>query len=227
MVRFFKERWFYVFMDEKFFGRLRERVLPYFEGTNPCHDFYHVDRVMRIAMKIGEKEDCDLEILRMAVLLHDVARKEQDDCRGGVCHAKKGGEIACDILTEMGCSEDEIERVVHCVEAHRNRGEGKAESVEARVLHDSDKLDAIGAIGIGRSFSFSGSRGSFVHISDFDLTTDEEYGEKDCAYREFLVSHVDMKGKMLTESGREIAESRQSFMREFFDRLNREVRGEL
>lgn len=214
-------------MDKEFFERLREKVLPYFEGTNPCHDFHHVDRVLSLAVKIGEKEGVDLEILKVAVLLHDVARKEQDDCKGAICHAERGGEIAREILKEFGYCEEKIERVVHCVESHRNRGDKVVESVEAKVLYDADKLDAIGAIGIGRSFSFSGSRGSYVHVSDFDLTSDEEYGEEDCAYREFLVSQVDMADKMLTESGKEIARGRQEFMRDFFERLKGEVDGEL
>ncbi len=213
--------------SEEFFERLREKVVPYFEGTDPCHDFHHVDRVLSLSMTIGEKEGADLDILRTAVLLHDVARREQDESKGEVCHAKRGGEIAREILGELGYSEDKIEKVVHCVEAHRNRGENKANSVEAKALYDADKLDAIGAIGIGRAFSFSGSRGSFVHVSDFDLTSDEEYGEKDCAYREFLVSHTNMRDKMLTESGCKIAKGRQSFMMEFFERLNREVEGDI
>ena len=214
-------------MNEEFFEKLREKVLPYFEGADPCHDFHHIDRVMSLAMMIGEKEGVDLDILRAAVLLHDVAHKEQDESRGRICHAERGGEIAGEILIELGCSEDEISKIVYCVESHRFRGDGVPESVEARVLYDADKLDGVGAIGIGRAFSFYGSRGSCVHTSDFDLTTDEEYGEKDCAYREFLVKLVKVKDKMLTEEGGRIAEKRHEFMVDFFDRLNDEVEGKV
>ncbi|MBU2576191.1 MAG: HD domain-containing protein [Nanoarchaeota archaeon] len=214
-------------MEEEFFGKLREKILPYFEGVNPCHDISHTERVLNLALAIGEEEGANLEILEVAVLLHDVARKEQDESRGTVCHAGRGGEMAKEILDELGYPLDKIEKVVHCIETHRFRKGNVPESVEAKVLYDSDKLDSIGAIGIGRAFSFSGYLGSHVHFLDLDLTDDEEYGEKDCAYREFLTKLLKVKDKMLTERGRELAEERHDFMVEFFDRINKEVGGEL
>ncbi len=212
-------------MDGEFFDRLRLRVLPYFEKNNPCHDFYHVDRVLGLAMRIGKREGADIDILRMAVLLHDVARGEQDESLGVVCHAERGGEIAREILLEFGCEEDVVDRVVHCVEAHRNRQHKVPESVEAKVLYDADKLDGIGAIGVLRLASFSGDIGSIVHDPNVVPENTKSYSKDDSAYREFLVSHVGFGDKMLTESGREVAVERQRFMGEFFDRANREVLG--
>jgi len=214
-------------MDDEFFDRLRGRVLVYFEGTNPCHDISHVDRVLKLALRLGESEGADLEIVWAAALLHDVARKEQDELGGMVCHAERGGELARDILKEMGISEESIKKVVHCVETHRFRKENIPESVEAMVLYDADKLDAIGAIGILRAGSFSGSIGANVHDTSIDIENTEAYGKDDSAYREFLVKLVKVKDKMLTVSGREIAVGRHDFMVEFFDRLNKEVEGEL
>ena len=214
-------------MDEDFFDRLRERVLSYFEGINPCHDISHTDRVLKLALHIGEKEGADLEIVRAAALLHDVARREQDESRGKVCHAERGGELAVVILREMGISEESIEKVVRCVETHRFRKENIPESIEAKVLYDADKLDSIGAIGIGRAFSFSGSLGSSVHVPNVDVDDSEEYGNNDCACREFLVRLVKVRDKMFTNASREIAEERHDFMVEFFDRLDKEVEGEL
>ena len=75
-------------MEEEFFNKLREKVLPYFEGTNPCHDICHADRVLSLVLAIGGKEGADLEILKVVALLHDVARKEQDESRGKICHAE-------------------------------------------------------------------------------------------------------------------------------------------
>jgi len=144
-------------MNDEFFEKLRVKVLPYFEKCNPAHDVSHTDRVLNLALKIGEKEGADLEILKIACLLHDVARHEQDDSKGVICHAERGGEMAREILGELNYSEDKIGKVVHCIETHRFRKGHAPESIEAKVLYDSDKLDGIGAIGIGRSFSFSGS----------------------------------------------------------------------
>lgn len=214
-------------MKEGFFEKLREKILSYFEGINPCHDLSHTERVLNLALAIGEKEGADLEILEVATLLHDVARKEQDECSGAICHAERGGELAGEILKELKFPEDKIDKVVHCVETHRFRKGHAPESIEAKILYEADKLDSIGAIGIGRAFSFAGTRGSHVHFLDLDLTEDEEYGEKDCAYREFLVKLLKVKDKMITESGKELAGERHDFMVEFFDRINKEVRGEL
>jgi len=88
-------------------------------------------------------------------------------------------------------------------------------------------LDSIGAIGIARNFSFSGSLGSKVHVSDLDLENSKEYGEDDCGHREFLVKLVKVKDKIMTETGKEIAEERHDFMVEFHDRLIKEVAGKL
>ncbi len=214
-------------MEEEFFDKLREKVLPYFEGINPCHDICHTDRVLSLALAIGEKEGADLEILKVAVLLHDVARKEQDESRGEICHAERGGELAWEILREMGYPYDKIVKVVHCVETHRFRNEKIPESVEAKVLFDADKLDGIGGIGILRATSFAGHIGAVVHNPDVDVENTKPYSKDDSAYREFFAKLVRVKEKMLTGEGKKIAEGRHEFMVEFFDRVNKEVRGEL
>jgi len=142
------------------FDEIKEKVILASEGINPCHDFMHTERVLNLALHIGEKEGADLEIITLSALLHDIARKEQDESKGKICHAQRGAELAKDILKEKGMDEDKINRVIHCIEAHRFRNGCIPESIEAKVLSDADKLDAIGAIGIGRAFSFSGHIGA-------------------------------------------------------------------
>jgi len=214
-------------MEEKFFDDLKEKVQVYFEGVNPCHDFDHTERVMNLALHIGEKEDVDLEILRLSVLLHDIARKEQDESNGKVCHAERGAEIAREVLEKAGYDENKINKIVHCIETHRFRKDNKPETKEAMILFDADKLDGIGGVGIGRAFSFAGHIGALIHDPDIDVENTEAYSKEDTAYREFLVKLVKVKDKMLTEEGKKIAEERHKFMIDFFDRLNKEVRGEL
>ena len=213
-------------MEEEFFDKLREKVLPYFDEINPCHDICHTDRVLNLALVIGEKEKADLEILKVAVLLHDVARREQDESVGKICHAERGAELARGILEEIGYLDEKIGQVVHCVETHRFRNEKVPESAEAKVLFDADKLDGIGAIGILRAASFSGHIGSVVHNSDVDIEKTKAYSKDDSTYREFLEKLIKVKDKMLTDEGKRIAEERHEFMVEFFDRVNKEVGGE-
>ena len=116
---------------------------------------------------------------------------------------------------------------MHCIECHRFRKNKPPISIEAKILFDADKLDSIGAIGIGRAFSFAGGVGARLHIKDIDITKTKEYSVDDCAYREFLVKLIKLKDRMLTKEGKRIAKERHNFMVEFFDRLNKEVDGEL
>lgn len=135
-------------MDEEFYIKLKERILPYFEGTNPAHDFMHTERVMTMALKIAKLEDADLEIVKISALLHDIARKQQDESCGKICHAQRGAELAKEILKEFNYPEDKMEKICHCIESHRARNNNIPKTKEAMVLFDADKIDGLGAIGV-------------------------------------------------------------------------------
>lgn len=209
----------------KMIEKIKQEVKKELEGINPCHDIMHTERVLDLALSIGKKEKCDFEILELAALLHDIARKKQDESNGEICHAKEGAKMARKILERYDYDEDKIDRIVHCIETHRFRNNKIPESKEAKALYDADKLDSIGAIGIGRAFSFSGSIGSYVHNPNIDIDKTRWYTKEDCAYREFLVILSKIKDKMLTNEGKRIAEERHKYMVDFFDRLNKEVKG--
>jgi uncharacterized protein len=176
---------------------------------------------------MGEIENADMEVLQLAAILHDIGREEQDASEGRVCHAAIGAVMAQEILEEHGLPGDKIDKVVHCIATHRFRG-GKAPlSKEAKILFDADKLDAIGAIGIGRAFVFAGEVGAKVHNKDVDVEQTKAYSEEDTAYREYLVKLRKIKDNILTAEGKKLAEGRHQFMVGFFNRLNKEVDGEL
>ena len=99
--------------------------------------------------------------------------------------------------------------------------------MEAQILYDADKLDAIGAIGTGRNFSFAGHLGAKVHDKNVNLDKSAEYTQDDTAYREYMVKLRHIKDKIITDEGKKIAEGRHNFQEEFFKRLNKEVDGEL
>ena len=214
-------------MDEEFFDRLREKVNGFMEGVDPCHDIMHVDRVVAMAMVIGRKEGANLEIVRAAALLHDVARREQDESKGRVCHAERGGELASEILREMGISEEIIEKIVRCVKVHRFRKGNVPESVEARVLYDADKLDALGAIIIARVFARSGETGSPLH--DPNIKQDDVYTSSVTT----AINHFHEKILKITpdtfhtEAAKEIAEKRYPYTKQFIERFLKEWDGEI
>ena len=100
-------------------------------------------------------------------------------------------------------------------------------SKEAKILFDADKLDSIGAIGIGRAFLFAGEIGAKLHNKDVDIDKTKPYTKEDTAYREYMIKLRKVKERMLTDEGKHIAKERHKFMVEFFDRLNKEVDGNL
>lgn len=196
-----------------------------FDGARGSHDWDHTERVLHLCLRIGKREKADLFVLKLAAVLHDIGRAEEDRSNGRPCHAEAGAERARTILAKHGLPEDLIGRVVHCIAAHRYRKTVKPETLEARVLFDADKLDSIGAVGIGRAFLFAGEVGARLHDKDIDVEKTKPYTKDDTAFREFLVKLRHVKDRMTTAEGRRIARQRHAFMRDFFSRLNKETDG--
>jgi uncharacterized protein len=191
------------------------------------HGWDHAERVWNLCRHIGDAEGADLEILRPAAYLHDIGRPDEKASGGEVCHATAGAARARVILQENGYDGDQIDRIVHCIASHRFRRNGEQPAtLEARVLFDADKLDAIGAVGIGRAFLFAGEVGARLHNPEADILATQPYSSEDTAFREFSVKLKKVKGRMLTETGRQLAEDRHRFMVSYFDRLTEEVHGE-
>ncbi|NQU79228.1 HD domain-containing protein [Candidatus Woesearchaeota archaeon] len=205
--------------------RIREDVEQRFDSARGSHDWEHTERVYNLCVSIGEKEGADMDLLKIAALLHDIGREEQDKAKGKVCHAERGAEIASEILKQHGLDDEKVDRITHCIQCHRFRNSNIPQSTEAKVLFDADKLDAIGAVGIGRAFLFSGEVGARLHNPDVDIEKTEEYTREDTAYREYMVKLRKIKDRMLTEEGRRVAEDRHQFMVDFFNRINDEVKG--
>ncbi len=210
------------------FETIKLEARKYFVGSDGCHDFEHTMRVYNLCMHIGKTENADLDILSYAAILHDIARQEQDAVKGKICHAERGGEIAKELLKKHGFPEDKILKITHCIETHRSRGSKIPVSKEAQILYDSDKLDGIGAVGIGRAFMFAQNVGAKLHNEKgIDIEKTKAYSEEDTAYREFVVKLRKVKDKLMTKEGKRLAEERHEFMIEFFERLNQETQGEL
>lgn len=207
--------------------QIKKEAKRYFENAKGSHDWEHTERVYNLCMHIGKEEKADIEILKLSAILHDIGREYQDKTNGRVCHAEKGALLARELLGKHAMDKERIDKVIHCIECHRFRGDRIPQSKEAKVLYDADKLDSIGAVGIGRAFLFVGEVGAQLHNIGVDPGKTKPYTKEDTAYREFMVKLKKVKDKMLTEEGKRIAEERHAFMEEFFDRLNKEVKGNL
>lgn len=205
--------------------RLWQISKQYCEQEGGSHGPDHTERVYFMALAIGRELNARLDILAAASLLHDIGRKEETESRGKICHAKKSAELAGEILHKLRFPPEDVQSVQHCIKTHRFRGADKPQSLEARILFDADKLDSIGAVGIGRAFLFAGQIGSKLHDAEIDHDTTLAYSNEDTAYREFQVKMSRVKDQMLTEPGQKLARQRHRFMEIFFDELNREIYG--
>lgn len=194
----------------------------YYQGADAIHDFDHVLRVLAMAERLAQAEGADLEIVRTAALLHDVARGQGDRMIND--HALAGAEFARQLL--KGQPSDRVEAVAHAIAAHRFRTGPAPQTLEARVLHDADKLDAIGAIGVARAFAYGGHEGQRLWAE-----VPPGYQENRANRRahtpvhEYHMKLVKIKGRLLTESARQLAEERHAFVVAFFERLKQEVHG--
>jgi uncharacterized protein len=199
-----------------------EQARRYYEGADAIHDFDHVLRVLALAERLAREEKADLEIVRAATLLHDVARGQGD--RLVANHAHAGAEFAHQVLA--GHPPEKVEAVAHAVAAHRFRSGPAPQTLEARVLHDADKLDAIGAIGVARAFAFGGYEGQRLWADvPPDYRESQATRHEHTPVHEYQIKLSKIKDRLLTQSARKLAEERHTFMVGFFEQLDQEVRG--
>lgn len=209
---------------ETAFRRLAGTVKEKLERASGCHDFDHTLRVLRNAELLARKlPAADLRIVRLAALLHDFARPEEMAAKGKLCHAVLGAELVRPLLAENGFGPETIDRVSQAVLTHRYRADRVPATPEAEIVYDADKLDSLGAVGIGRAFLFAGREHARLHNTREEALGSAEYSREDTAYREYLVKLSRLPGCMRTAPGRRIAAERAGFMHEFFDRLNSET----
>jgi uncharacterized protein len=198
----------------------------FFVGAKPSHDWSHTERVSSMCIRIGTKEHADRFVLALAALLHDIGREEEYASEGAVCHAEASTAKAREILTRYQLEPAVLENVLHSIAAHRFRGDLNPETLEAKVLSDADKLDAIGAIGVARSYLWLGEFGGPL----YDEPGDEQDAmqrrpENDSLQREWVVKLRFLKERMYTETARRIAVSRTVYLERYLRRLELEVKG--
>jgi len=208
-------------------SRIREEAGAFFRSARGSHDWDHTERVYKLCVRIGRKEKADLGVLKIAALLHDIGREEEDKSHGRLCHGRSGAVLAREILERHGCDAATVRAVVHCIRTHRFRRGGAPRTLEARILFDADKLDSIGAVGVARAFQFAGEIGARLHDKTIDVRRTKPYTREDTAYREYLVKLSRVRDRMTTREGRRLAAGRHRFMAAFFARLNKETDGAL
>jgi len=210
-------------LNDAVFEIIKTRSEEFFRLSH--HDKSHVERVYNLAVRIAEEENADLDVVKAAVLLHDVARAMEDE--GKIeDHALESAKMARKILVKVNFPKEKTVQVIHCIEAHRFRKGVKPESLEARVLQDADRLDIIGAIGIARVFM----RGGWSNQPMYDpsILPKKKYDGKSLTPVNHIYEKIlKVKDTINTKTAKQIAEERHKFVEQFLDRLLKEWNGEM
>ena len=206
-------------------AQVRRSAQRCFDDCRGSHDWEHTLRVSRLCRRIGRVEQADTVVLMAAAYLHDIGRCHQDKSNGALCHAEKGAQMARPIVEKLALSDSRKANIIHSIRAHRFRGKIAPETIEARVLFDADKLDAIGAVGVARAFLFAGEVGARLHNPEMDLATARPYSRDDTGFREYKIKLSKVKDRILTAEGTRLAMRRHAFMTAFFDRFIAEYEG--
>lgn len=208
-------------------------------GFCSAHDFDHVMRVYNLAIKIAENEDVDMEVIKVASLLHDIGgKRELDDPTGQTDHAEEGMKMAEPILRDLGFSEEKIKHIQDCILTHRFRTENKPKTMEAKIVFDADKLETVGAIGLARAFTWVGRNNAHIYRKvDINEYAKENQGGKLDGRIQDKTKHSpqinwETKDKYIldylyTDKAKAMAKERKIFIEQFFERLEKEINGEI
>lgn len=197
-------------------------------GAEGGHDWFHIYRVWKQAKTIAQTEPVDMFVVEMGALLHDIADAKFHDGDEDVGPAK-----AADFLRNLTIPNDLIDHIVNIIRYISYKGGHASKefySAELGVVQDADRLDAIGAIGIARTFNYGGFKNRPIYDPSIkpNLTmTKEEYKTSDApTINHFYEKLLLLKDKMNTETGRKLAIARHAFMEDFLERFYKEWEGE-
>ena len=192
--------------------------------TDSAHDKEHIYRVLYSALDIAKTEhDVDTDVLIAACLLHDIGRdKQYKDPM--LCHAAEGGEMAYQYLLTIGWTEEKAARVKSAIASRRFRSDNPPESIEARILFDSDKLDAAGTLGIVRTLIYKGQVGDKLYSTDdAGNVIDGENDPDNTFFNEYKFKLENVYDRFYTARGREMAMRRKKPAEDFWDSLRGDV----
>lgn len=194
------------------------------KGAEAGHDWFHIERVWKLSRKIAKEEKCDQEVVELSALLHDIADPKFYD--GDETIALK---VSRGFLENQQVPEDVIEKVLFIIKniSFKNRGEAPKDlPIELKIVQDADRIDAIGAIGIARTFNFGGFKNNLMYHPDIapklNMSKEEYKKSNGTTINHFYEKLLLLKDLMNTEKGKEMAQERHDFMLTFLDEFYKE-----
>lgn len=206
---------------ETIIRNVKEQVINIYKQFDASHDYDHILRVMKNAEKIAQKlPDANMLIIRLAVLLHDI-----DDPK----YKEIGNISPLEILRSVGATDELAMKVLETINSVSFNGGNEEEivSIEGAIVRDADRLDAIGAIGIARTFAYGGARGRKLYDAEeivrTDMSEDEYRSKNTSSVTHFYEKLLLLKDLMVTSEGKRLAEERHAFMLAFLEQLKSET----
>ena len=209
-------------MLKQYIEKLRPYVLDLFSKDSSGHDLGHLERTMRTALYIQEREGGDRDVIGIAAYLHDVHRIMQNET-GKFVSPKDSLIIVKEILdkSNLDLSKEQLEKICYCIENHEeyNWNDNNVNDLNTLILQDADNLEAIGAIGIGRAFVYCGAHNIPMFDENVPLNESDDYteseGDNESTIHHFYHKLFKLGDNMNTKTAKEIAEKRIGFMKEF------------
>ncbi|SMD07667.1 HD domain-containing protein [Rhizobium sp. RU36D] len=206
------------------FEPLAKQLLPHAaSGDDGAHDVAHILRVFRNAMKIASAEGGDPRLLAAAVLLHDCVSVEKNSPLRTQA-SRLAAEKAATILSDLGWNAADIDAVAHAITTHSFSANLAPQTLEARILQDADRLDAIGMVGAARCFYIAGRMGSALYDPADPLAENRALDDKAFAIDHFEVKLFKLTDGFQTATGRQMALERQERLKTVLDMFIDEVR---
>lgn len=216
-------------MVEKYIEELKPYVNELFKDDSSGHDIGHLIRTMNTALYIQEKEGGDRVIIGIAAFLHDMHRIMQGEHKGTI-HPRESISMVKEILDKIDLTEEQKDKICFCIEYHEeyNWNGNNVDDLNTLILQDADNLDAIGAIGIARTFAFTGSHKLSLYDETIPISEESDFKEES-GYDPSTIHHFYHKlfklgDNMNTETAKQLAKSRtdymKNFVKEFLDEWN-------
>lgn len=197
------------------------------ENAEGGHDWFHVERVYKNSCLIAESEDCDLLVVKLSALLHDIA-----DSKFHKGDETVGPAVAKGFLEKEQVSKEIVEHVIKIIENISFKGGNEQQSFHSKeldVVQDADRLDAIGAIGIARTFNYGGFKNRKLYDPaikpNLKLTKEQYKNSKAPTINHFYEKLLLLKDRMNTETGKRLAQKRHDFMETYLEQFYKEWEG--
>lgn len=204
-------------------NKIQKRTRKLLEGRDPAHDFQHIMRVYKNTEMIGRRERADMEILLPAALLHDLVVYPKGSAKTSKS-ADDSADMAEKWLLGYGYPQDNIDKICYCIRTHSYSKRLIPVTLEGKILQDADRLDALGAIGVARTFSVSGSENRmFYNPGDPFWKSGRELNDREWTLDHFYKKLLRLKKSMHTKTAREMARERAKFMEQFVRQLKKEI----